>query len=110
MTGRGGTCGSGFSRELLAPSPAKAGEGWGGVPSGSVRTVSTPSQPPLPSQGEGPKQELAAEAAPTGIRAASGGAPGTHGPGIARRLLSPRTSPPLPRVLPHHDGTRKIVV
>src|SRR3546814_4100994 len=71
MTGRGGTCGSGFSRELLAPSPAKAGEGWGGVPSGSVRTVSTPSQPPLPSQGEGPKQELAAAAAPTGIRARS---------------------------------------
>src|SRR3546814_1510847 len=25
---------SGFSRELFAPSPAKAGEGWGGVPSG----------------------------------------------------------------------------
>src|SRR3546814_5910646 len=29
-----------------APSPAKAGEGWGGVPFGSARTVGTPSQPP----------------------------------------------------------------
>src|SRR3546814_2672220 len=30
----------------LAPSPAKAGEGWGGVPFGSVRAVGTPSLPP----------------------------------------------------------------
>src|SRR3546814_19657481 len=29
-----------------APSPAKAGEGWGGVPFGSVRAVGTPSLPP----------------------------------------------------------------
>src|SRR3546814_185470 len=74
------------------------------VPIGSGRNVATPSQPPLPSKGEGPKQELAAEAAPTGIRAASGGAPGTHGPGIARRLLSTRTSSPLPRGRHDHEG------
>src|SRR5690606_40629782 len=37
--------------------PAKAGRaGWGGVLSGSARTVDTPSQPPLPSHGEGQEQ------------------------------------------------------
>src|SRR5690606_39985895 len=58
----------------LAPSAAKAGEGWGGVQLVSLRTVGTPSQPPLPSQGEGPNRELAASSAPTkhrGIRAAA---------------------------------------
>src|SRR3546814_1886204 len=30
----------------FAPSPAKAGEGWGGVPLGSSRTVATASRPP----------------------------------------------------------------
>src|SRR3546814_11681212 len=40
------SCSSGFSRELPAPSPAKAGEGWGGVSFGSSRSVATPSQPP----------------------------------------------------------------
>src|SRR5690606_263377 len=42
----------------------RAGWAGGGVSSGSARTVTTPSEPPLPSQGEGPRQTLAAEAAP----------------------------------------------
>src|SRR3546814_946506 len=46
---------SGGSRELFAPSPAKAGEGWGGVLSGSRRTVATPSQPPPAVAGGGAK-------------------------------------------------------
>src|SRR3546814_3457395 len=37
----------------LAPSPAKAGEGWGGVPSGSSEPWAPPPSLPLPSQGEG---------------------------------------------------------
>src|SRR3546814_7015479 len=37
----------------LAPSPAKAGEGWGGVPFGSARTMATPSQSPPVVAGEG---------------------------------------------------------
>src|SRR3546814_18782751 len=45
--------GSGLPR-ALAPSPAKAGEGWGGVLLGSTRTVSTPSQPPPAFAGGGP--------------------------------------------------------
>src|SRR3546814_16135027 len=40
-----------------APSPAKAGEGWGGVPFGSARTVGTPSQPPPAFAGGGAKAE-----------------------------------------------------
>src|SRR3546814_10015261 len=48
-------CRSGGSRELFAPSPAKAGEGWGGVLSGSRRTVATPSQPPPAVAGGGAK-------------------------------------------------------
>src|SRR3546814_6556405 len=39
----------------FAPSPAKAGEGWGGVPLGSSRTVNTPSQPPHAVAGAGAK-------------------------------------------------------
>src|SRR3546814_8928309 len=38
--------------------------GWGGVPFGSVRAVSTPSQPPPAFAGGGAKAKLAAEAAP----------------------------------------------
>src|SRR5690606_33074770 len=49
--------GSSFSHELFAPSPAKAGEGWGGVPLGSSRTVSTPSQPPPAVAGGGATAE-----------------------------------------------------
>src|SRR3546814_2424680 len=73
-----------------APSPAKAGgeaarlrtigsranertpavlagrTGWGGVPFGSVRAVSTPSQPPPAFAGGGAKAKLAAEAAQIG--------------------------------------------
>src|SRR3546814_10218850 len=45
----------GGSRELLAPSPAKAGEGWGGVSFGSARPVGTPSQPPPAVAGGGAK-------------------------------------------------------
>src|SRR5690606_21613422 len=39
----------------FAPSPAKAGEGWGGVSFGSARTVGTPSQPPPAVAGGGAK-------------------------------------------------------
>src|SRR3546814_8306084 len=39
-------CRSGGSLELFAPSPAKAGEGWGGGLSGSRRTVATHYPPP----------------------------------------------------------------
>src|SRR3546814_10593863 len=41
----------------FAPSPAKAGEGWGGVPFGSFRTVGTPSQPPPAFAGGGAKSK-----------------------------------------------------
>src|SRR5690606_21848334 len=51
-------------RSCLAPSPAKAGEGWGGVSPGSARTVGTPSQPPPAFAGGGAKAKLAAPAAP----------------------------------------------
>src|SRR3546814_15079119 len=46
-------CGSGF-----APSPAKAGEGWGGVSLGIAANRDNPSQPPLPSQGRGESSRL----------------------------------------------------
>src|SRR3546814_7126871 len=39
----------------LPISPAKAGEGWGGVSSGSARTVGIPSQPPPAFAGGGAK-------------------------------------------------------
>src|SRR5690606_17035878 len=47
----------------LAPYPAPAGEGRGGVPSGSARTWAPPPGLHAPSQGEWPRQELAAETA-----------------------------------------------
>src|SRR3546814_6042472 len=40
----------------FAPSPSKAGEGWGGVSSGSARTVGTPSQPSPAFAGGGAKR------------------------------------------------------
>jgi YfiH family protein len=43
-----------------APSPAKAGEGWGGVPSAAPRTVGTPSQPPPAFAGGGVEPAAAA--------------------------------------------------
>src|SRR3546814_480266 len=45
------------SAASFAPSPAKAWEGWGGVPLGSARTVGTPSQPPPAFAGGGRSEE-----------------------------------------------------
>src|SRR3546814_10648272 len=65
-------CGTGFSRRLPAPSPADAGDGWGGVSSGIAANRASP----LPASSclrKGRGQELAAEAAPAKARSALAG-------------------------------------
>src|SRR3546814_12435546 len=49
----------------FAPSPAKAGEGWGGVPFGSFRTVGTPSQPPPAFAGRSEERRVGKECVST---------------------------------------------
>src|SRR3546814_18702580 len=62
-------CRSGFSRELLLPLLRRQGRAGEGCLLDQPEPWPHPPSLPLPSQGEGPRQELAAEPAPAGSRA-----------------------------------------